>query len=137
MAGLSALLVLPAAVLTGCSLGDDMMSKMGAETEPAPSHGQSSAQPPGPGQAGVHSNALVVTPRQQEYLDALHAAGIVPPSDLTALSIGSYVCQARAAQHSDQAVWDFIGPMVGPDANDPATRATTADYIRIATDRLC
>lgn len=137
VAGLSALIALPAAVLNGCGFGDDVMSGLGAETEPAPSHGESSVRLPGPGEPGVQSNALVVTPRQQDYLDALHAAGVAPSSDLTALSIGSYVCQARAAKHSDQAVWDFIAPMVGPDANDPATRDTTADYIRIATDRLC
>ncbi|MGE2837230.1 DUF732 domain-containing protein [Mycobacterium sp. SMC-4] len=136
-AGLSALLAVPAVVLSSCALGDDVMSGMGSETEPAPAHGQSSAQPPGPGQPDIQSNALVVTPRQQEYLDALDDAGIDPPSDLTALSIGSYVCQARVAKHSEQAVWDFIAPMVGADGNDPETHETTADYIRIATDRLC
>ena len=70
-----------------------------------------------------------------------------PSSDLLALSIGSYVCQARAAKQSDQAVWDFVLPMVRGDVRDghmssmapPAgeVNSATADYIRIATDRLC
>ncbi|PEG36645.1 DUF732 domain-containing protein [Mycolicibacterium duvalii] len=114
-----------------------MMSGLTSEREPAPVHGESPARPPGPADADANSNALVVTPRQQDYLDALHAAGIEPASDLTALSIGSYVCQARAAKQPDQAVWDFIAPMVASDPDDPAFQNTTADYIRIATDRLC
>lgn len=137
MAGLSALLALPAAWLTGCALGDDMMPGMSSEVEHAPAHGQSPGQLPGPGQPDARSNALVVTPRQQAYLDALHEAGIEPSSDLTALSIGSYVCQARAAKQPDQAVWDFVAPMVASDPDDPALPSMTADYIRIATDRLC
>jgi hypothetical protein len=70
-----------------------------------------------------------------------------PSSELLALSIGSYVCQARAAEQSDQAVWDFVLPMVRGDVRDshvslqapPAgqVNSVTADYIRIATERLC
>ena len=85
------------------------------------------------------------------YLDALRAAGVRPSSDLTALSIGSYVCQARAAKQTDQAVWDFVAPLVRNDVADADTgdgiramapspdevHSATADYIRIATDRLC
>ena len=41
-----------------------------------------------------------------------------PSSDLTALSIGSYVCQARAARQTDQAVWDFVLPLVRNDVTD-------------------
>jgi hypothetical protein len=153
MAGISALVALPAAWLTGCSLGNDMIAGMGTEMETAPPHGQSTAQLPGPGNPQSKSNALVVNPHQQAYLDALHAAGVKPSSDLSALSIGSYVCQARAAKQTDAAVWDFVAPLVrndvsdsdsGPDDNAHAgspsagdIHTATADYIRIATDRLC
>jgi hypothetical protein len=155
-AGLSALVALPVAWLTGCSLGGDMIAGMDSEVETAPSpHGASAAQPPGPGiptatSPKATSNALVVTPHQQSYLDALHAAGVAPSSDLSALSIGSSVCQARAARQTEEAVWDFVVPLVRndvrgyhdggdgvptPSAND--LDSVTADYIRIATDRLC
>jgi len=154
MAGLSALVALPAAWLTGCSLNSDMIAGMGSEVETAPPHGTSTGQLPGPGYQSSESNALVVTPHQQDYLDALHAAGVTPSSDLSALSIGSYVCQARAAKQTDQAVWDFVAPLVrndvsdadGADGRDGARaespsagdfHSATADYIRIATDRLC
>ncbi len=151
MAGLSALLAIPAAWLTGCSLGDDMIAGMGSEVETAPPHGLSTAQLPGPHDHRSKSNALVVTPHQQSYLDALHAAGVAPSSDLSALSIGSHVCQARAAKQTDQAVWDFVAPLVRNDVSDSddtdGARAqapsagdidsATADYIRIATERLC
>jgi hypothetical protein len=72
---------------------------------------------------------------------------VKPSSDLVALRIGSYVCQARAAKQSDQAVWDLVVPLVRNDVREatmstvtPSTgevNSTTADYIRIATDRLC
>jgi hypothetical protein len=86
---------------------------------------------------------------------------VTPSSDLSALSIGSSVCQARAARQTDEAVWEFVVPLVRndvrgnhgtddhgtddqgngdqgdqtPSADDIAS--VTADYIRIATDRLC
>jgi hypothetical protein len=137
-----------AAALTGCSLGDDMMASIGMPaSETAPAHGQPGAQPPGPSPHGGDSNALVVTPQQRAYLDGLRAAGVKPSSDLIALSIGSYVCQSRAAKQSDQAVWDFVLPLVRSDvrgtglasmAPSPAeVDEATADYIRIATERLC
>ncbi len=146
---MSLLVASSAALLTGCSFSDDMMSGLGPEVETAPAHGQSSAQLPGPAQPGPQSNALVVTPQQRAYLDALRAAGVKPSSDLTALSIGSYVCQARAARQTDQAVWDFVAPLVRNDVTDtgdgvgamapPAgeVHSATSDYIRIATDELC
>lgn len=151
MAGVSLLLASSAAWLTGCSLGEDVMGGLGSEMETAPAHGQSSTQLPGPAQPGAQSNALVVTPRQRAYLDALQAAGVEPSSDLTALSIGSYVCQARAARQTDQAVWDFVSPLVRNDVIDPDDHegvsvmvpsagevdSATSDYIRIATERLC
>ena len=79
---------------------------------------------------------------------ALSAAGVHPSSELQALSIGSSVCQAHAAGQSDQAVWDYIAPMVRSDvadapspsaqtASDTQVDTVTADYIRIATQRLC
>jgi hypothetical protein len=134
-------------VLTGCS-GDDVMSTMGLPTsETATARDEASAAPPEPGQAGSQSNTLVVTARQRGYLDALTSAGVKPSSDLIALSIGSYVCQARAAKQNDQAVWDFVAPLVRSDVRDgrlssmaPSAadvNSATADYIRIATDRLC
>jgi hypothetical protein len=137
-----------AGLLTGCSLADDMMATVGmptSETEPA--HGHAGVQPPGPPQPNGESNALIVTGQQRAYLDALKAAGVKPSSDLHALSIGSYVCQARAAKQSDQGVWDFVVPLVRSDIRDARMSAmapaadevdsATADYIRIATDKLC
>lgn len=134
-------------MVTGCS-GDDVMASMGLPTsETATAHGEASAAPPGPGQPGSQSNALVVTDRQRGYLDALAGAGVKPSSNLAALSIGSYVCQARAAKQNDQAVWDFVLPLVRSDVRDgrlssmaPSAadvHSATADYIRIATERLC
>jgi hypothetical protein len=134
------------AALSACS-GEDMMATIGMPTtESRPAHGTSGAAPPGPPQAGSRSNALVVTDRQRGYLDALAAAGVTPSSDLLALSIGSYVCQARAAKHDDQEVWDSVYPQVRSDVDDrtsgmapttPDVNAMTSDYIRIATERLC
>jgi pimeloyl-ACP methyl ester carboxylesterase len=135
-----------AAVLTACS-GDDVMATIGMPTtEAAPAHGTASASLPGPPQTGGGSNALVVTDRQRGYLDGLAAAGVKPSSDLVALSIGSYVCQAHAARHDDQEVWDSVYPLVRSDVTDrvssmvpsaPDVNAMTSDYIRIATERLC
>jgi uncharacterized protein DUF732 len=137
-----------AALLTGCSVADDVMATVGmptSETEPAP--GQAGAQPPGPPQPNGDSNEVIVTGQQRAYLDALKAAGVKPSTDLLALSIGSYVCQARAAKQPDQVVWDFVVPLVRNDVRNtrmssmaPAAdevNSATADYIRIATDKLC
>jgi hypothetical protein len=110
-------------------------------------HGQSDGQAPGPPQPNGDSNALIVTAQQRAYLDAIKAAGVKPSSDLRALSIGSYVCQARAARQSDQGVWDFVVPLVRSDVSEAKPRSmapsadevdsATTDYIRIATERLC
>ena len=132
------------------------MAAIGQPTsETTAAHGQASAAAPGPPQPGGQSNALVVTSQQRAYLDALIGAGMKPSSDLLALSIGSYVCQARTAKQSDKAVWDLVRPLVrndvrirrdnsvvapvGPADPPPATEvdAATSDYIRIATERLC
>jgi hypothetical protein len=136
-----------AALLTGCS-GDDVMASIGLPTsETASAHGEANAAPPGPPPSSGQSNALVVTAGQRAYLDALTAAGAKPSSDLLALSIGSYVCQARAAKQTDQAVWDYVLPLVRSDVRSRGLSSTaptaadinaaTADYIRIATERLC
>jgi Protein of unknown function (DUF732) len=107
---------------------------------PPPSTTQSLAEPGG-------TNPLTVTQQQQAYLDALKAAGIKPSSELLALSIGSYVCQARAAKQSEQAVRDYVTPLVRSDVSNTKlnavgpppseVEAATGDYIRIATERLC
>jgi len=134
--------------VTGCSVADDMMATVGLPTsQSAQAHGQAGGQPPGPPQPNGESNALIVTRQQRDYLDALKAAGVKPSSDLLALSIGSYVCQARAARQSDQAVWDFVLPLVRGDVRNahlnsmaptPSdVNAATAGYIRIATEKLC
>ena len=95
-----------------------------------------------PGRTG----SLTLTSQQQGYLDELRSAGVTPSSDLLALSIGSYVCQARAAKQNDQAVWDFVLPLVRSDvrtrhsgvaAVPGEVDSATSDYIRIATERLC
>ena len=92
-----------------------------------------------PGRAAVPVADLLVA--------RLVDAGVRPSEDLMALSIGAYVCQARAAKQSEQAVWDFVLPLVRNDLSDADDSSiapevaevdtTTADYIRIATERLC
>jgi Protein of unknown function (DUF732) len=127
-----------AALLTGCSVADDVMATVGlpvSETASAPE------------QPDSDTSAMVVTGQQREYLDALTAAGVKPSSDLMALRIGSYVCQAHTAKQSDQAVWDVVVPLVRGDVRTAHLSAAvpsadevnsaTADYIRIATDKLC
>jgi hypothetical protein len=127
-----------AALLTGCSVADDVMATVGlpvSETAPAPE------------QPDSDTSAMVVTGQQRAYLDALNAAGVKPSSDLMALRIGSYVCQAHAAKQSDQAVWDVVVPLVRGDVRTAhlssavpsadEVNSATADYIRIATDKLC
>ena len=101
----------------------------------------------GPQAEATQPNALKVTAQQRSYLDALQASGVRPSTDLLALSIGSYVCQARAAKQSEQAVRDYVTPLVRGDVRSRQMNAVspppsevdalTADYIRIATERLC
>jgi len=102
---------------------------------------------PAPAQPDGAADAMVVTSQQRAYLDALNAAGVKPSSELMALRIGSYVCQARAAKQSDQAVWDVVVPLVRGDVRTAhlssaapsmdEVNSATADYVRIATDKLC
>lgn len=137
-----------ALVVSGCGMGDDVMATIGmppSETAAPGTSAQTFGQPPmvEPGE----DQDMVVTPVQREFLDDLSEVGVEPSSELSALSIGSYVCQARAAHQSDQAVWDFVLPMVRGDVRDsyaqsvtpPAgqVNSATADYIRIATHTLC
>jgi hypothetical protein len=127
-----------ATLLTGCSVADDVMATVGVST---------SDTAPAPAQPNGGADAMVVTSQQRAYLDALNAAGVKPSSELMALRIGSYVCQARAAKQSDQAVWDVVVPLVRGDVRMPhlssaapsmdEVNSATADYIRIATDKLC
>ncbi|RDH77420.1 DUF732 domain-containing protein [Mycolicibacterium moriokaense] len=135
-----------ASLLTGCASGDGMLPTMSV---PPPSTVQSRAEAKGDGTLGdgAQPNTMIVTTRQRAYLDSLEAAGVHPSTDLLALSIGSYVCQARAAKQSDQAVRDYVTPLVRGDVRDSRMNAVapqpsevdalTADYIRIATQRLC
>ena len=120
------------------------MSVPPPETMQSRADARGSALPP---EASTQPSTLTVTRQQRAYLDALKASGVRPSSDLIALSIGSYVCQARAAKQSDQAVREYVTPLVRTDVRNtrqnavapPASEvaAVTADYIRIATERLC
>jgi hypothetical protein len=148
-----ATLTLIAAVLSGCSASDGMMSSVtlpADDTATLASGIQDPASPlPGPdeGNGSQTATKLIVTHQQRGYLDALAAGGVHLSSELQALSIGSYVCQARAAGQSPQAVWDYVHPLVASDVQNahmsstPSTTAevdaATASYIRIATERLC
>lgn len=98
--------------------------------------------------SGRLSGTPEFTPAQQDYLAALAEAGVHPSNELRALGIGAYVCQARAAGQSDQAVWDSVAPMVRSDvlpANTAASRtepsmdadSVVGTVIRVATGKLC
>jgi hypothetical protein len=125
-----------AALLSGCSVTDGLMSSV-----ELPAHAPPQSAPAAP------SGTLVVTGRERDYLGALAVAGVHPSSDLLALSIGSYVCQARDAGQSPGAVWDFVHPLVSTDVHNAHLTstaptqgdidATTNSYIQIATQRLC
>jgi hypothetical protein len=127
--------------MTSVELPAKASGAAGALNDPA---GSALPTPPGSPQSPAK---LVVTGQQRAYLDALTASGVHPSSDLLALRIGSYICQARAAGQSDQAVWDYVYPLVSndvragrldamaPSADD--VDAVTHSYIHIATERLC
>ncbi|MCI4674250.1 DUF732 domain-containing protein [Candidatus Mycolicibacterium alkanivorans] len=146
---LTAGLLAPTAwLLIGCGSGEDLVTTATAPAEQAAGTVHGAGIPLLPDSEN-QSAKLDVTPPQQAFLDALSAAGVHPSSELQALSIGSSVCQARAAGQSDQAVWEYIAPMVRSDvadtnssppprtASDVQLNAATADYIVIATQRLC
>ncbi|MBS1692652.1 MAG: DUF732 domain-containing protein [Actinobacteria bacterium] len=151
-----------AVLLTGCSPSDNVVATSGVSTGEVPAGVQAAAPGSAPDDMDDPHATLTLTSQQRGYLDAIKAAGVRPSSDLLALSIGSYVCQARAAKQDDEAVWDFVLPLVrsdmrtagrgstpstaGPESpatarlNTPSTtdiNAATADYIRVATERLC
>ncbi|MBB3749047.1 hypothetical protein FHT44_001508 [Mycolicibacterium sp. BK634] len=133
-------------LMVACSSGEDLVTTAAPLATHGAVHGQGAVLGP---DVDLQSTKLDVTPSQRAFLDALTAAGVHPSSELEALSIGSHVCQAHAAGQSDQAVWDYITPMVRSDvidsgpsapphtAPEPQVTQATADYIRIATQRLC
>ncbi|MGV9802896.1 hypothetical protein ACWDTP_33070 [Mycobacterium sp. NPDC003449] len=149
----TAFAVSAASLLTGCDAGSDMMAPLVVPTsqinDTQAQSGELQSDPALPQQG--RNGELSVTAQQRAYLDDLEAAGVQPSSDLLALSIGSYVCQARAAKQNDQAVWDFVLPRVRSDVRaahaekgvqeSPVSpgeiNSATSDYIRIATERLC
>ncbi|MGK2881851.1 MAG: DUF732 domain-containing protein [Mycobacterium sp.] len=133
----SSLAVLTVAWLVcGCSQGRSMVATMAL-----PNDELNQAELGGP------DTYMAPSKQQHEFLDALDRAGVRPSSDLSALTIASSVCQARAAGQGDQAVWDFVEPLVRGDldTSDQSSAhpsqievdAATASYIRIATERLC
>lgn len=140
--------IAPAAcLLTGCGSGADLVSTVALPSRQAEGF-VDGVGVPATAEGVAASGHLDVTAAQRAYLDALLAAGIHPSSELRALSIGSYVCQARAAGQRDQAVWDYVAPMVRSDVADaqaatPQSPAAVpadfaiAGYIRIASERLC
>lgn len=140
----------PAAwLLAGCSSpGGDLISTVALPSEQSTQADGDAfdvvASPDADGMSGKPD----LTPAQRDYLDALIAAGVYPSTDLRALSIGAYVCQARAAGQSDQAVWDSVAPMVRSDVADSQggqapdvafleVDTTIGHYIGVATQKLC
>ena len=132
-----------ASLLTACDAGGDIMAPLAQTASQV--HGvqpQAASAPPEEGLPGE----LAVTSQQRTYLDELKGTGINPSSQLLALSIGSYVCQAHAARLNDQAVRDFVLPLVRDDVRAAHSSesptpdeidAAATDYIRIATEHLC
>lgn len=136
-------------LLAGCSsAGGDLISTVALPSEQsARADGDTFdvvASPDADGMSGQPD----LTGSQRDYLDALRAAGVQPSNDLRALSIGAYVCQARAAGQSDQAVWESVAPMVRSDIADSQggqapevayleVDTTISQYIGVATQKLC
>ena len=141
----------PAAwLLTGCGSGGDLISSVALPSQQATGYveGADSVDIAASPTDDRHSGTLELTPAQRDYLDAMAATGVRISNELRALSIGSYVCQARAAGQSDQAVWDSVAPMVRSDVAaaraaspqaPPAldTDAAVGQYIQTASQRLC
>jgi hypothetical protein len=134
-------------LLAGCGSGGDLISTVALPSQQTTDYSEGVDMPVSPG-AGRPVGSPELTPAQHDYLDTLVAAGIHPTSDLRALSIGAYVCQARAAGQSDQTVWDSVAPMVRSDvievsAGSPQTPAVTnvdtvvGNVIHIAIQKLC
>lgn len=147
---LAVVLAVPAAgILAACGTAADLVSTVALPSEHTADFGEHTdgvnvaASP----DTAAKSAQLELTEAQRGYLKALSGAGVHPSSELRALSIGSYVCQARAAGQSDQAVWDYVAPMVRSDVADshassqssPGVQSDAAvtTYVRIATAHLC
>ena len=144
---LTATLPAVALLVSGCSEAADVTASV------APLHPSGSPDQVSGRALAAPTEHPQITPRQRAYLDDLAGAGVRRSTDLVALSIGSYICQGRAAGQPEQAVWDFVFPMVhgdldhldAADEGDSATpvqhrlsaRDATATYLRIATERLC
>ena len=140
--------IVPAAwLLVGCGSGADLMSSVALPSEQTTGSAEGVDLGVSP-ESGPQLTKLDLTAAQRGYLDDLTAAGVHPSSDLRALSIGSYVCQARGAGQSDQSVRDYVAPMVRSDVADANASAPQSasviqadaaidDYIRIAGERLC
>ena len=138
----------PAAwLLAGCGSGGDLISTVALPSQETTGYAEGADLPLSP-EAARQSGKPNLTPAQSDYLAALAEAGIHSSNDLRALSIGAYVCQARAAGQSDQTVWDSVAPMVrsdviGVSAGSPQSPEVTnidtivGDFIHIATQKLC
>ena len=138
----------PAAwVLAGCGSGGDLISNVALPSQQTTGYAEGADLPLSP-EADRQSVKPDLTPAQRDYLGALAEAGIHSSNDLRALSIGAYVCQARAAGQSDQTVWDSVAPMVrsdviGVSAGSPQSPEVTnidtivGNFIHIATQKLC
>ncbi len=137
-------------LLAGCSSsGGDIISSVALPSHQSAAAAENDGFVMSPPQdAGRVPGVPNLTENQRGYLDGLLDAGVHPTNDLRALSIGAYVCQARAAGQSDQAVWDSVAPMVRRDMTDSHgleapevsyldVDATIGRYIGIATERLC
>jgi hypothetical protein len=138
-------------LLAGCSSsGGDLISTVALPSQQSVAAAESDGFEISPPQDGGRMAGVPnLTDSQRGYLDDLMAAGVHPANDLRALSIGAYVCQARAAGQSDQAVWDSVAPMVRSDMTTTHgleapevsylddVDATIGNYIGIATKRLC
>jgi len=134
-------------LLAACGSGGDLISTVALPSQQSTGYTEG-VDLPLPPDAGRQSGKPELTPAQRDYLGALTNAGIHSSNDLRALSIGAYVCQARAAGQSDQTVWDSVAPMVRGDITDasastPQTPAVAnidtavANFIHIATQKLC
>lgn len=137
-----------ACLIAGCGSGADLVSSVALPTRQEQGFIDGIGVPPTAEAVTGSSGRMQLTPAQQGYLDALVAAGIHPSSELRALSIGSYICQARAAGQREPAVWEYVAPMVRSDVADSqaatpqapaavAADAAIAGYIRVASERLC
>ena len=138
----------PAAwMLAGCGSGGDLISTVALPSQQTTGYDEG-VDLPLPPEGDRQSGKPELTPAQRDYLGALANAGIHPTNELRVLSIGSYVCQARAAGQSDQAVWDSVAPMVrsavsdthgleSPEVSYHDVDATIGHYIGTAIKRLC